>query len=199
MRFRTEISGKRIDEEIKDKIESGIEDATNEEKSNSIPDQAVDVAKARIDTAGAVFRGDLIDSFTVSRAKADDQWVVKIENTSDHAAPIEYGATYGAEGPPVAALIPWVKAKMSGFSVPDGDSESLPEADRIREQVDDEVNYGLDAEQLADEQTLKKAFWLQRHIKENGIDPLRYMQRAEEWIEENGSRTVAAFIRAEFR
>lgn len=190
-----------VDESVMDDVEDaiidGIEDSLDfgaaEAGQPGVPEQAKNVAKGRIVEAGAVFSGDLLESFEVNHSQSKGVWHVELENTSAHAEPIEYGAEYGEKGPPVAALIPWVETKMRGFQVPEDDVADLPEPDVVRQESEG-VKYGPDVLTLADEDTLTKAFWLQQHIKEEGLDALRYMKAAEYWAESSADKSVAAFI-----
>lgn len=93
--------------DVKRAIENGIDEAARE-----IGAEAQAVAQSRILQEGAIFTGDLVGSFEWMVMGAGDTTKLRVINTSDHAAPIEYGAEYGAQGPPVAALLPWVEAKL---------------------------------------------------------------------------------------
>jgi len=182
-----------IVDQIEDAIVDGIEKAADKRRKHGIATQAEEVAKKRIREAGAVFTEELIESFEIDHTRTGGTWHVTLENTSDHAAPIEYGAEYGEEGPPVAALIPWVVVKMQGFDIPESDYNDIPEPDVIRNESSS-IEYGPDVNALAPDWVVEKAFWLQQHIKEEGIDALRYMAEAEAWTEANAGETVAAFI-----
>jgi len=186
------IQNENVVSQIEDAIVDGIEKSIDQRRSTSVPKQAEKVAKKRIREAGAVFTEDLVESFEIDYKRTSNTWHVTLENTSDHAAPIEYGAEFGEEGPPVAALLPWVIVKMRGFDVPES-SYDLPEPDTIRDESDS-IAYGPDVTALAPDWAVEKAFWLQQHIKEEGIDALRYMAEAEAWADANAGETVAAFI-----
>lgn len=52
-------------------------------------------------------------------------------------------------------------------------------------------------DQLVDrwgQETVDKAFWLQRHIKIHGIDGIHYMRAGREFAEEEGSDMVSDAI-----
>lgn len=165
-----------------------------------IADDAEENAKRNIRIAGAVWTGELLESFELDFRTSGRDMIVVVENTADHAKPIEYGAQYTNEGPPVAALVPWVETKMHGFQVPDG--AEVPDIDRVGDdEFEVEVSEGeiIDVRAIADRKTVKKAFWLQQHIKETGIDPLRYMERAEMAVEKSGPMTIRKHIEKELR
>lgn len=191
--FVTQVVGadKAIND-IRDAIDKGIRDSAR--GRTGLGNQIEERAKATIQEEGAIFTGELINSFNYRYVRVSGKLILRVWNDSDHAAPIEYGAEYTTKGPPVAALIPWVEAKMQGFTLPpDFDfspSTDLNEEDRMLETPDGMV----DVTDVASETVVSKAFWLQQHIKENGIDAIGFMKDAERWAEENGADTVAAFI-----
>lgn len=191
-----DVLNKRVDRDIKEDIEDGIEKG-----GTSLGLEGEEVAQHRIRSVGAIFTGDLILNFDVSVRKRRNKLVVTLENNSDHAAPIEYGAEYGSEGPPVIALIPWVRTKMSGFQVPEDDLSALPDRDEVDEDTTlPEPGGGeVDVLDVAEPETVQKAFWLQQHIKDNGIDAVRFMRAAEEYAREEGADTVADYISRELR
>lgn len=184
-------------DDIEDDIESGVRKAARE-----IGEATEEVAEERIRSVGAVFTGDLVNSFDVDVTKVGGNMVVRITNDSDHAAAIEYGASYTDSGPPLAALIPWVKLKMRGFTVPEDDVD-LPRRDTVRQEADTEIHEPdgttTDLLDVVSDSVLKKAFWLQQHIKEEGIDAVRYMALAEEFAVESGPDIVATEISKELR
>lgn len=200
MRLSVSVDSSAVDD-IEDAIVDGIEDSLDfgsaQANEPGVPRSAVLQAQSRIVESGAMFNGELLNSFEIDHSRGNESWHVTIENTSDHAAPIEYGAQYNeGRGPPVAALIPWVERKMRGFDLPDDEISDLPEPDVIRSEAS-EVEYGPDVISMAPEQTLSKAFWLQQHIKEEGIDALRYMKAAEVMTERTADETIASFITKE--
>lgn len=194
IRFNISVNDGQIADEIQQRITDGIRDSARSTEG-SLPDQIEDVAQHRIRGNGAIFKGELSGSFVASWSSSPKGVHIKVENESDHAAPVEYGAEYTEKGPPVVALIPWVRAKMRGFSIPDDDISDLPEPDVIRNEAE-APNYGPDILSQVEDRTLERAFWLQQHIKEEGIDALRYMKAAEAWAEESADKTVAGFITA---
>lgn len=194
--IRIDVMNKRVGESIGDDIDVGIRKG-----GVALADEAGDVAKNRIRSVGAIFTGDLIGSFEIDIEKRGDTLRVKLKNTSDHAAPIEYGAEYTDEGPPVAALIPWVESKMRGFSVPDDEISGLPEPEDVDEDttIPEPDGTEVDLLDVAERGTIQKAFWLQQHIKETGIDAVRYMRAAEEYVKRDGADSLAGYISREIR
>jgi hypothetical protein len=189
-----DVLNKRVDESIEDAVTSGMREGGQQAAS-----EAEEVAQQRIRNVGAVFTGDLIESFEIDLKKRGNNIIVTLENTSDHAAPIEYGAEYTDRGPPVAALIPWVKLKMTGYSVPESEVADLPEPQDVEEDTSIPQANGpaVDLTTVFDEEIVQKAFWLQQHIKEEGLDAVRFMKRAEEKVEDDAAETVADAITAE--
>lgn len=165
-----------------------------------IGDDTEETAKRKIRIAGAVWTGELLQSFDVDIRPMARQTIIVVENTADHAAPIEYGARYTNKGPPISALVPWVRTKMHGFEVPD--EAEVPDIENIENdefEVQVTEGEGIDIRSIADRETIEKAFWLQQHIKETGIEPLKYMERAERAVEKTGSATVRKHIERELR
>lgn len=184
-----------------DDIEGAVQDAIRN-ASAELGEATKERAQQRIRSVGAVFSGDLVESFDVEINKVGGNMIVRITNDSDHAAPIEYGAQYTDEGPPLAALIPWVEAKMKGFTVPEDDVD-LPKRHTVLEEQDTEIpepdGSTTDLMDVVSDEVLTKAFWLQQHIKEEGIDAVRYMAIAEEFVEDRGPDIVAAEIEKELQ
>lgn len=193
--FDIDVRGaRRVIDDIDDAIEDGMKYGAGQAS-----EEAKQVAKQRIRNVGAIFSGDLVSSFDISYKRQGNTLTVRLENESDHAAPIEYGAEYTGRGPPVVALIPWVRARMSGFTIPEDERDSLPDPVEVDEdfEVPEPDGSYTDIRNVAEEGTIERAFWLQEHIKENGIDAVRYMERAEQWADENAADTVADAIEAQ--
>lgn len=181
-------------QQLTDAIEDGIRDA-----APVIAEELESTAKVRLINAGAVWRGVLLGSFETRITKTGKTWHVVVQNDADQARPLEFGATYEGEGPPLAPLIPWVRTKMVGFQLDKEDRRHIPDADEIAEQAKIEYDgetISVDLINYVDEAVLEKAFWLQQHIKENGIDAIRFMKAAEEHAEQTADDTVADFIQA---
>lgn len=192
LEFDVEIENGHVIAEVEAHVERGVRNSLD-----SLTRGMKMTAQKRIRDAGAVWTTDLVSSFEKDTYTKGDWYVAKLRNTSDHARPIEYGAEYGDEGPPVAALIPWVEAKMAWWDPTQMAERYEPvEADYVRRRAKRRApNERADALAVqADEATIRKAFYLQQHIKETGIDAVRYMKEARDWAEDSGPETVAAKI-----
>lgn len=178
-------------DDIEDAVHRGIRSGRR-----AVRRELEDKAQERIREAGAIWKGELISSFRAVYLQEGDKYFLVFKNDAEHAEPIEFGAEYGEKGPPVAALIPWVQTKLRGFSVPDDELPAPEEVDRIRDEARDQATNQnmIDAVSLAEPYTVRKAFWLQQHIKEHGIDAVRFMKAAEMWAEANADKTVAEYI-----
>jgi len=192
----TTVNSRSAIEDIEDAIEDGIKKG-----SGVLGQEMREVSEHRIRSVGAIFTGDLINSFDVTVKSRGNQMIVTLSNDSDHAAPIEYGAEYGTEGPPLAALIPWVEAKMAGFTVPEDDLQSLPSPGEIEEdtEVPEPDGTTTDLLTVVPDDTLQKAFWLQEHIRREGIDAVKFMSAAREYAERHGEDTIAGYIERELK
>lgn len=98
-------------------LKNGVEEAAEGTRDNLL---SVSKQEARnvITRRDAIWKGELyrnIHSFSTESNKSS--YSGKVLADAEHAGAIERGADYGAEGPPVVALIPWVKSQMgAGFS-----------------------------------------------------------------------------------
>lgn len=115
------VAGKRTPRDIKDAIELGVRSALPK-----IAKSAITVSKAKVKQEGAIFTGELYESFRWGVFERNDKIRLKIWNDADHAAAIEVGAEYGDEGPPVEKLIPWVRAKLSHWKIEEGGLIAAP-------------------------------------------------------------------------
>jgi hypothetical protein len=80
-------------------------------------DNLVDNTKGRarrvIAETDSIFNAEVYKGFKDAETKNSSTKVrAKVYNDVGHADALEHGATYGSEGPPVAALLPWVARKM---------------------------------------------------------------------------------------
>lgn len=192
LRLRFNVTGEDVVDDIKDAIEHGVAMS-----AQPVADDIEDVAQQRIREAGAIWRGVLIESFEFRVEKRGDTLRVVVFNHADQAAPIEFGAEYEEKGPPLAPLIPWVKTKMQGFQIDNSDLQPFESAEDIRARAEVEYegeSFSMDLARYTDRETLEKAFWLQQHIKEEGIDAVRYMTAAEQYAEQKAQLTVADYI-----
>lgn len=112
LRFNVSVDDGDVPDRIKRSIEKGMRDA-----SWHIVERGEDVATDRIVQRDAIWQWDLIGSFRTNTKKDPRGRIAVLANTSDHAAPIEHGAQYGARGPPLAPLILYLMTKFgtSGF------------------------------------------------------------------------------------
>lgn len=185
------------DGDLVDELESAIKDGIKE-GLQSTGEEMESVSSNRIKSVGAIFSGDLLSSFSTELSKTERGFQVKLINDSDHAAPIEYGATYTKDkGPPINALIPWVAAKMNAFTIPEGESIPDPEEMDVDRNLTLDTGETIDVFALAPPGVIKKAYWLNKRIKEEGIDPVRYMEMAEEYASKSASSNIADTIDAE--
>lgn len=185
---------KRVIRDIKDAFDDGVESAAGRSSSSGLPDAMEEAAKSKLRSEGAVWTGELISSFGVRYADKGDRIVVIFYNDADHARPVEAGAEYGSEGPPVHALVPWVVTHLDSWSIPDGDQGGLPSPDDLsseREDVDEEL---LRVAESVSDDVIEKAFWLQQKIKREGLDAVNFMQTAEEFAEDAGGEVVQTHI-----
>jgi hypothetical protein len=107
IQFSTEMLNKDVTDDIEDAINDGI--------ARGASDLAQDlelVARLKIREEGAVWREKLINSFDDAYTRTSGNYVLVFMNTAEYAAPVNDGAEYGDEGPPISALIPWVQANM---------------------------------------------------------------------------------------
>lgn len=189
LRIRIRVTGiDDVTDDIEDAIKQGIQDGGGE-----IIDHSQKIAKTHI-REKAYWTGELLQSWLKEESAGRMQtYHGMLENTAPHAAPIEHGASYGAEGPPIEELIPWVRSEMN-FIPPPGwrpeDDSMDPEA---LDKWNDVTNF------VTDPMTLRKAFWLQQHIKEEGITAVHYMRDARMWAEARGSEVVAEAIDRQFK
>lgn len=190
-KFTIDVQNIDVVDDIEDAIERGVKRG-----ADTVADASIEVAKQRLREAGAIWTGELLESFDIYYATRGSDLVVIIDNDADHAAPIEYGAEYTDRGPPIVALIPWVQTHMDSFSIPD-DSQSMEMREPVAGESEDLDVDRINAFDIASEETVQKAFWLQNHIKQHGLDAVGYMNRAQEWVESSGSRTISEYIHKE--
>jgi hypothetical protein len=96
------------------------------------------VARLRIREAGAIWLERLINSFESASSRSGDRYVLIFRNTAEHAAPVNDGAEYGDEGPPISALIPWVQANIAHWfrATPDSTVQITPDGGAPDEDVE---------------------------------------------------------------
>jgi hypothetical protein len=171
---------KRVEEAIEDGVENAAED---------ISEQSTHVAKTEIVEEGAVWRGDLLASFEDDVKKQGDDVILKIQNISEHAEPVENGAEYSNKKPPIQELLPWVRDKLNHMRFDDPEwVMSIASYFRNR---GDFSGWG-DSE-------IARAYWLQQKIYQEGLDPVKFMEAAEEWVRRHGDQVVKNNIEKELR
>ena len=129
IRFRVDVSGKSVVRDIRDALRDGMESG-GEDVARGIEK----VASRKIRDEGAVWRHELLEGFTKSVVQFGGDTHVRVGNVSDHAKYQERGVSgqvikrntphaYEDEGPPIEALIPWVRDHLwgTGFDPFDGD------------------------------------------------------------------------------
>jgi hypothetical protein len=116
--FKIDVDGvertiKRLEDDLRDGIEDGIDD---------LLDLAEDEAQDTIRLHDRIFNREVYQGFQATDAHFTSPTSAQgsIRNTAPHAPVVEYGASYNLRGPPVQALIPWVKRNLSGWSIGDG-------------------------------------------------------------------------------
>lgn len=114
-RFRFTVYNEDVVDDVKDAIEDGIKSS-----AEIIALDAQQAAEARIREEGAVWKGELLESFKWRAEKRQGKLRILVQNDADHARPLEVGATYVEKGPPVESLIPWVISKLQGWKVENG-------------------------------------------------------------------------------
>lgn len=182
----------QVTEDVEDAIKRGITAGGGE-----VVDTAHDKAVNQIRRKNAISSGNLINSFETRGDKRPKQvWSGEVKNTADYAAAVEEGTspTSYSRAPPIVKLVPWVVREMQGFTVP---AEWSPSASQIESA--NATGDWVDANVIADNATLTKAFWLQEHIKETGTPAVRFMHRGRVWAENNADDEVAKQISAHFR
>lgn len=115
LRFRVDRSDlRRLIRGMKRGIADGMRDSR---------DDLLDIGERRakdvIRTHDRIWNKELYHAFTQTKSSSAAGAKVsgRLANTSPHAAPVEHGADYGARGPPVAALIPWVEDNLQGWDL----------------------------------------------------------------------------------
>lgn len=191
-----------INENAVDSIEDAIWDAIHQASGRmsgqqGISDDMEDAAQRKIVSADAIWTGELLESFEASYQKRGDTLRIRLENDSDHARPINFGAEYGSKGPPVAALIPWVAAHMGQF--PDIPDDDLPDKTRADVEELDGPTGTVTIPEGIDSLIVERAFWVQRQIKEHGIDAVEFMDGAKRSVMKDGPDTLADYIEQNFK
>lgn len=169
------------------KIERAVEDGVKD-SDTELYDQGTDAAKAKLRQEGAVWKGELINSFTFDTDNKGNVTLVKIKNIADHAVPMEDGAEYGKEGPPIDSLLPWAQDKLSNWQV----SEKW--VSLAEEYLDIPA-----AEFQSNKKLYAKTFWLQQKIKHQGLEGRKFMEAMDNFLELYGDDIVGHEIDKQIR
>jgi hypothetical protein len=116
--FRTSVQNIDVGDDIEDAIRDGIRNAVR----GSLPESMELVARLKIIEEDAIWRENLINSFENVQMRRGDNYVLIFQNTAEYAAPVNDGSEYGSEGPPLEALIPWVRTHLYYWEAP-GDND----------------------------------------------------------------------------
>lgn len=167
-----------VPEKIEKQIKKGIQNSRKE-----VPDQGIPVAKDKILEEGAVWKGELFTSFQWGSKKVGDKYVITIENVADHAAPMEEGADYDGTAPPIENLMPWVKTELADWNV----SQKWIALAALHLDVPP-------GKFKHNKELYGKAYWLQQHIKREGLEPRRFMEAMERYLREHADEIVGGEI-----
>lgn len=109
VKIDVEVSGvERTIRRIKQDLHNGMEDSVD-----TLVDQARRHARGVISEERAIFNTEVYKGFKDAETKNTPSQVrAKLYNDVEHAEVLEDGAAFPAQGPPVAALLPWVARKM---------------------------------------------------------------------------------------
>lgn len=178
------VNNKSAPQDIEDAVAKGIIRATSPHRnSGTIQSHGEALAKEKIYREGAIWRGELVHSFEHSATRKiggrQDTRRAILKNTADHAAPIEEGADYSHEGPPVEALIPWVQSKMP----------PIHEMERAGAWTDAPLEPPLDK---YEPEVVRRAFWLQETIRQHGIRGIGFMDHAQRHLYRGDANDIVA-------
>lgn len=115
LNFTVSVDDADIPDRIRRSLKGGMRDA-----GDTLLETGEKTAKNTIQKRGRVWRRELMQSFESENESIGERRRAVLRNVATHAAPVEYGATYGLRGPPIAALIPWIISKWNPGSG-DGD------------------------------------------------------------------------------
>jgi hypothetical protein len=91
------------------------------EVADRLADTGKDKAQDVISVEKRIFNEEVLRSFRIATTRDQKfEQSRKVHNTADHSNAVDRGvpaAAYADGGPPVQALLPWVKAKMGGWSL----------------------------------------------------------------------------------
>lgn len=120
LKIDLDVRNKDVADDIEESIEDGIENALKPSRPDSLGKKMERAMKEYLRQRGKVWTTELVNSFDIKFDVRHGIWVMLIQNDAEHAAPMDTGARYGAKGPPLAELIPWVQQKLRGYRVEGG-------------------------------------------------------------------------------
>lgn len=141
LEVNVEVSGEEVLSDVRDAIRDGMKEA-GDELSLAMEDEAKRVIRRN----AAIFSGTLISSFTKRNVPEGKDYIVELSNDAENAWPIEVGAEYDEEGPPVRALIPWVQVHFDGDPI----QNAFWLQEKIKEEGIDGIGFMQEAEDWAD-------------------------------------------------
>ncbi len=121
LKFSVSVDDDDIPDRIRRSIKGGMRDA-----GDRLLDAGEKTAKNTIQKRGRVWRRELMNSFDRQNEGIGKGRRAVLWNFATHAGAVEEGAVYGARGPPVEALIPWVISKWNPGSADTGDGDGGP-------------------------------------------------------------------------
>lgn len=119
MKLKADVKGHHATiQRIRDGISDGMEDAAEE-----LLDKAEEDAQDVLSNTRRIWKREVYHGFDKEVNSYKIQTSARLANYAPHATVVERGADYGARGPPVQALIPWVISHGGGFSAGSDDSD----------------------------------------------------------------------------
>ncbi len=106
LNFSVSLDYDELPDRIRKSLKGGMRDS-----GDRLLDSGEKTAKNTIQKRGRVWRRELMRSFQQENEGTGAGRRAVLRNVATHAGPVEHGAVYGARGPPIAALIPWVLSK----------------------------------------------------------------------------------------
>lgn len=117
LNFSVSLDDDEIPNRVRKSLKGGMRDA-----GDRLLDAGEKTAKNTIQKRGRVWRRELMRSFKRENEGTGKGRRAVLRNVATHAGPVEHGAVYGARGPPIAALIPWILSKWNPGSGDAGES-----------------------------------------------------------------------------
>lgn len=147
IKVKIDVDGvKKVGDLLEDGLEAGAEEARDE-----LLDVGKTSAKNIIVAEDLVWTSELFRSIKTFSHEGKNSYSGMVLADSRHAAPIEFGAEYDSEGPPISSLLPWVKAKLADWNY-DGDIQ--PPVRRSPEDANQDYEYDPDPPNSANPEPL---------------------------------------------